>query len=274
MKRPRRGGAQSQLLQAAADMLTSADVVTTPSDKTGTPGARSWRPTPASGWCPTVPIRCPTGHRFRRRRVRGSLYVGRIVAREGPRPAAGRVRPGCATSIPNAELMIVGDWQRPPRGCGGGCSRAARRGCTQLVGRVPRDQLGAYYSGADVFVFPSLTDTQALVLHEAALCGLPFVIVDPELNLVVDPGVNALVARPNVVSLSQAIMSMLRQLQDPGFAGRADERSRELAGQWTIERQANEMMSIYTDLMAGRPVPVSEGLAPDLGRPRLGGRLH
>ena len=51
-------------------------------------------------------------------------------------------------------------------------------------------------------------------------------------------------------------------------------RSRELAGQWTIERQATEMMSIYEDLIAGRPVPVSENLKPDLGRPRLGGRLH
>ena len=49
---------------------------------------------------------------------------------------------------------------------------------------------------------------------------------------------------------------------------------RELAGQWTIERQATEMMSIYEDLIAGRPVPVSENLKPDLGRPRLGGRLH
>ncbi len=116
--------------------------------------------------------------------------------------------------------MIVGDWHEGPPGLRRRLQKAARRGGTRLVGRVPRDELAAYYSGSDVFVFPSLTDTQALVLHEAALCGLPLVIVDPELNLVVDPGVNALVARPNMVSLSQAIMSMLRLLKDPAFAAR------------------------------------------------------
>ena len=123
-------------------------------------------------------------------------------------------------------------------------------------------------------MFPSQTDTQALVLHEAALCGLPLVVVDPELNLVIDPGVNALVARPNMVSLSQTIMSMLRQLKDPAFAARAANRSRELAATWTIDRQATETLQIYTDLMAGRQVQLSDDLKPDLGRPRLGGRLH
>ena len=67
---------------------------------------------------------------------------------------------------------------------------------------------------------------------------------------------------------------MLRLLKDPAFAARAAARSRELAGQWTIERQATEMLGIYTDLMAGRPVELSDYLKPDLGRPRLGGRLH
>ena len=33
--------------------------------------------------------------------------------------------------------------------------------------------LAALYASADVFVFPSLTDTFGLVLLEAAACGLP-----------------------------------------------------------------------------------------------------
>ncbi|MFT3859785.1 glycosyltransferase [Micropruina sp.] len=271
-KRPRRGGAQLQLLQAAADMLTSADVVTTPSDKTATrvlelaPGARV-RVVP-NGLDP-LPDRPPIA------KARGPrlLYVGRVSPEKGLDlllDAFELVR----DFEPNAELMIVGDWRGSPPGLRSRLQRAARRGGTRLVGRVPRDELAAYYTGSDVFVFPSVTDTQALVLHEAALCGLPLVITDPELNLVVDRGVNALVARPNMVSFSQAIMSMLRQLKDPVFAAAASARSRELAGQWTIDRQATEMMGIYDDLIAGRPVAVSDSLKPDLGRPRLGGRLH
>ena len=270
-KRPRRGGAQLQLLQAAADMLTSADVVTTPTDKTGkrvlelAPAARvRVVPNGTDALPDRPPIPRGKGPRL--------LYVGRVSPEKGLDLLLDAFEL-VLDFEPDAELVIVGDWKEAPPGLRRRLQRAARWGKTKLIGRVPREELAAYYLGADVFVFPSLTDTQALVLHEAALCGLPLVVVDQELNLVVDPGVNALVARSNLVSLSQAIMSMLRQLEDPGFASRAHARSRELAGQWTIARQASEMMSIYNDLIAGRPVPISEGLAPDVGRPRLGGRL-
>ena len=270
--RPRRGGAQLQLMQAAADMLTTADVVTTPSEKTGkrvlelAPAARV-RVVP-NGLDP-LPARRP----IPRGKGPRLLYVGRVSPEKGLDLLLDAFEL-VQDFEPDAELMIVGDWKESPPGLRRRLQQAARRGGTRLVGRVPREELNAYYTGSDVFVFPSQTDTQALVLHEAALSGLPLVLVDPELNLVVDPGTNAIVGRPNLVSLSQSIMLMLRQLKDAGFAARAAARSRELAGRWTIERQATEMMSIYNDLIAGRPVPVSEGLFPDLGRPRLGGRLH
>ncbi|MBP8920402.1 MAG: glycosyltransferase [Micropruina sp.] len=271
-KRPRRGGAQLELLQAAADMLSTADVVTTPSDKTGrrvlelAPEAKvRVVPNGADPLPPRPAIPPARGPRL--------LYVGRVSPEKGLElllDAFEIVR----DFEPYAELLIVGDYTDTTPQVRRRLLRSSRKGGVRLVGRVPHDELAAYYGGSDVFVFPSQTDTQALVLHEAALCGLPLVVVDPELNLVIDPGVNALVARPNMVSLSQTIMSMLRQLKDPAFAARAANRSRELAATWTIDRQATETLQIYTDLMAGRQVQLSDDLKPDLGRPRLGGRLH
>ncbi len=41
------------------------------------------------------------------------------------------------------------------------------------IGVLPQDQLAEVYSRADVFVFPSLTDTFGLVMVEAMACGLP-----------------------------------------------------------------------------------------------------
>ena len=38
--------------------------------------------------------------------------------------------------------------------------------------------VAAAYASADVLAFPSRTDTQALVLQEAALCGVPAVLAD------------------------------------------------------------------------------------------------
>ena len=42
-----------------------------------------------------------------------------------------------------------------------------------FTGMQADDKLPAYYSAADVFVFPSLTDTFGLVMLEAMACGTP-----------------------------------------------------------------------------------------------------
>jgi glycosyltransferase involved in cell wall biosynthesis len=41
------------------------------------------------------------------------------------------------------------------------------------IGVLAQDELAEVYSQADVFVFPSLTDTFGLVMVEAMACGLP-----------------------------------------------------------------------------------------------------
>lgn len=43
----------------------------------------------------------------------------------------------------------------------------------RFLGSKPNDQLPGYYNCADVFVFPSKTDTFGLVLVEAMACGVP-----------------------------------------------------------------------------------------------------
>ena len=264
-RRPRRGGAQVKLLQLAASMLVEADLVTTPSDKTAkrvleiAPSAKV-RVVPNG--TDALPVREPIA------RARGPrlLYVGRIAQEKGIDlllDAFELVR----DQVPHAELMIVGDWKNGQVSLRRRLQRAARFGGVKLTGQVPREELGAYYASADVFVFPSLTDTQALVLHEAAHVGLPLVVVDPELRLVVDPGVNAGLARPNAVSLAGVITGMLDALEDPDFAAAAHARSKELAAQWSVARQAQDFIEIYEALAAGRPIPLTEGLEPDYDRP-------
>ncbi len=263
-KRPRRGGAQVEVLELAANMLTDADLVTTPSDKTArrvleiAPNARVRVVPNGTDALPVLPpISKHRGPRL--------LYVGRISLEKGITlmlEAFELVR----DQIPNAELMIVGDWKNTPERLRHKLQRAARFGGVKLPGQIPREKLGAYYASGDAFVFASLTDTQALVLHEAAHAGLPFVMVDHELRLVIDPGVNAVLARPNAVSLAGAMVGMINALKDPEFAERARARSKEMAARWTIKNQSKEFVEIYEELAAGRPVAVTEGLKPDYGR--------
>ena len=262
-RRPRRGAAQVEVMQIAASMLAEADLVTTPSDKTGrrvlelAPSAKV-RVVP-NGTDPlpdAEPVAAANGPRL--------LYIGRIAQEKGIDlllDAFELVR----DEIPDAELMIVGDPDAGGAALGRRLHRATHAGVV-LGGHLPREALGAHYASADVFVFPSLTDTQALVLHEAAHAGLPFVLVDDELRLVVDPGVNALLARANPISLAGGIIEMLHALEDPEFAARAHARSRELAARWTIAGQSREVIELYEALAAGRPIELTHDLHPDLGR--------
>jgi glycosyltransferase involved in cell wall biosynthesis len=47
-----------------------------------------------------------------------------------------------------------------------------------FAGRVERSVLPAFYSGADLLVFPSVTETFGLVVLEAQACGLPALVSD------------------------------------------------------------------------------------------------
>lgn len=265
LKRPRRGGAQVELLQLASKMLTDADLVTTPSDKTGkrvleiAPSAKVRVVPNGTDALPELPpISKGKGPRL--------IYVGRISLEKGiglMLDAFELVR----SQVPHVELMIVGDWKETPAKLRRRLQRAARFGGVKLPGQIPREKLGAYYASGDAFVFASLTDTQALVLHEAAHAGLPFVMVDHELRLVIDPGTNAVLARANPVSLAGAMVSMLNALADPEFAEAARARSKEMAARWTIANQSKEFVDIYQALAQGREVELSEGLNPDYGRP-------
>ncbi|MDR1768690.1 MAG: glycosyltransferase [Propionibacteriaceae bacterium] len=268
--RPRRGKAQVELLGLAASMLSDSDLVTAPSAKTGkrvleiAPQAKVRVVPNGADALPVLPP-VPKGRGPR------LLYVGRIAAEKGidlMLDAFELVR----DQVPGVELMIVGDWRNTQPTLRRRLQRAAHFGGVKLTGQIPRDDLGAYYASADAFLFTSLTDTQALVLHEAAHAGLPFVMVDHELRLVVDPAVNAVLARPNAVSVAGACVRLLEALKDNDFAAAARARSIELANQWTIAKQATEFLNIYESLAAGRPVPLTDGLVPDLGRPVFPGR--
>lgn len=149
---------------------------------------------------------------------------------------------------PDAQLMIVGDWQRYPR-IKKLLAGARDTSGLMLPGEQPRESLGAFYAMADVFAFPSLTDTQALVLHEAALAGLPIVAVDHELQLVLEPGVNGELGRPTAASFAAAILRVLDR--NEAWRENASKRSVELASQWTVASQAEEMLRLYEQVAAG-----------------------
>jgi 1,2-diacylglycerol 3-alpha-glucosyltransferase len=64
-----------------------------------------------------------------------------------------------------------------------------------MGGFLDQDQLAAAYFLGDVFLFPSLSDTQGIVLYEARAAGLPVVATDSMASrAAVEPGQNGLFA--------------------------------------------------------------------------------
>lgn len=246
-----RGRSTALLLGVCQKMLETATLVTTPSPKTANHcqlmAPKAVIRVVPNGVDPLPPGPAPFPH------PAGPLvlYAGRIAPEKGI-PLLADAFALVHAQRPDARLCIVGDWQRY-----NGIERVLEQGRDAgriiLPGEQKRDALGAYYGMADVFAFASLTDTQALVLHEAALAGLPIVSVDHELNLVIDPGVNGEFTRPTPASLAAGILRVIAKIEEqPGWRERAAARSIELASQWSVESQAQEMLRIYADLAAGR----------------------
>jgi len=74
----------------------------------------------------------------------------------------------------NVNLLMVGDGPEMERLRGSGPSGPR----VIFTGRVDRRELPHFYSLADVFVFPSTTDTFGMVILEAQACGLPAMVTD------------------------------------------------------------------------------------------------
>ena len=245
-----RGRSTASLLGVCEKMLSSADLVTTPSPKTAS-RVRAIVPEANIKVVPNGVDPLPPGPPpFQRELGPLILYAGRIAPEKGI-PLLVEAFNLVYAQRPDARLCVVGDWQRYSK-IKKVLSQGQSLGRIILPGEKKRDQLGAYYGMADLFAFPSETDTQALVLHEAALAGLPIVSVDHELQLVIEPGVNGEITRPTAASLAAGMMRVIAKLDDHEWRTRASARSIELGSQWSIESQAEEMLRLYAEVAAGR----------------------
>lgn len=109
---------------------------------------------------------------------------------------------------PHAKLVLVGDFEYR-RTLEEHAARLDARDRVIFTGSMPRETLGAAYTNATVFAFPSLTDTQGLVLHEAANAGVPLVIIDKEVNELVVEGKTGYFADNNAESLAASLEKIL-----------------------------------------------------------------
>jgi 1,2-diacylglycerol 3-alpha-glucosyltransferase len=113
----------------------------------------------------------------------------------------------------DAHLVLVGEGPLRQRLLAEGLRLAVNDRLT-VIGPYPRHELGGIYASADVFAFPSVVDTQAFVLNEAAHEGLALLVSDTA-NCVVEDGVSAIVVPPEPAPYAAALARLGdRRLRD------------------------------------------------------------
>ena len=136
------------------------------------------------------------------------LYVGRLD-REKSVDRVLLAFDRVASTLPAARLILVGQGTEAAR-----LERLARAlpvaDRIRFCGARPHALLAPCYQAADVFVFASETETQGLVLVEAAACGLPAVAVGaPGCEEVVRDGDTGILTKGEPAALAEAVIGLL-----------------------------------------------------------------
>ena len=142
---------------------------------------------------------------------------------------------------PKAKLLFVGDFEyRKVLEKMAAESRYPNR--IIFTGFIDREQLGVVYATLDVFIFPSLKDTQGWVLHEAAHAKKPIVLIDRELSEVVIDGQNGYLAKNNATDIARKVTILLRS---PALRKQFGIRSKQLADRYTERKQRSKVIRLY-----------------------------
>lgn len=171
-------------------------------------------------------------------------FVGRL-AEEKNLPVLIKAFDKIAKARPHAKLLFVGDFEyRKTLEEMAARSRFAER--IVFTGAIQREKLGVAYAALDVFMFPSLKDTQGWVLHEAAHAGLPIVLIDRELSEVMIDGESGYFAKNNATDVARKVVELLRS---PTKREKFGTRSRELARVYTERRQTRQLLKLYEQII-------------------------
>lgn len=151
--------------------------------------------------------------------------------------------------LPSARLVLVGEGDDRPRlaqlahGLGLGS-------CVRFVGAVPHEAVGDYYQAADLFLFPSTSETQGIVVLEALAAGLPAVAVtsDAARDLLGDSQ-GGILTPEDPQAFAGSVVDLWSQPQKRQVMAEA---GRRIAARYSPDTCAATMLSLYQELVRSR----------------------
>lgn len=117
---------------------------------------------------------------------------------------------------------------------------------TTFTGSLGRADAFACYRSATVFGFPSLTDTQGLVINEACYSKKPVVYCDNQISPITIDGKTGLLAKPTVLDFAAKISQLI---ESPELVKELGDNARREAKKITIAKQAEKLEHLYRGLL-------------------------
>ncbi|MEK7605893.1 MAG: glycosyltransferase [Patescibacteria group bacterium] len=131
---------------------------------------------------------------------------------------------------------------------------ADKLGLSQRVhftGKIDQANIPLAYADAEIFVFASLTETQGIVILEAASSGLPFVVVkDGAYKHIIKTDVNGYQVPLNASAFAQKVLYLLDNATVRDKFGAASKRI--ISENFKPKKVAEDMVAVYTATLARR----------------------
>lgn len=204
-----------------------------------------------------TPVDLSQYHDLQPQRIRGALglenaelllFLGRLAA-EKNLPFLLRSFAAIAAKRPQARLLLVGKGPHESR-----LRRMVRKlnlhDLVTFAGPVPHTEIANYAAAADLLVFPSLTDTQGLVLIEAMAAGIPVVALEAPGPLdVLTQGGGVLVKRQED-AFADAVLELLGDKPRRRVLG---EQAAQVAQRYSIASTTARLIAVYEEALAATP---------------------
>jgi glycosyltransferase involved in cell wall biosynthesis len=205
------------------------------------------------GWSPQ---RFPVRASVEGRKASRFLFVGTLCVRKG----IPQLLRAWEWSRIAGELTLVGDVEPALAGL---VEAAVRSGSVRHVRYT--DDVGAFYAGADAFVFPTLEEGCPQVTMEAAGCGLPIITTQMGAGRLIRDGSNGIVIDGNdVMALARAMRTVAGDL---ALRRRLSGQVAVDALQFTYEKVSAKRAVTFSDIVASRQRSKTQARLPGVAEP-------
>lgn len=189
--------------------------------------------------------------------TRRVLYVGRVSEEKNLRLLADAWR-WVAGRFPDAALVVAGDGPFRPE-----MQKLLAGTPAYFLGKQNDQQLGVLYASADLFAFPSRTDTLGQVVMEAQCSGLPAVVSDTggPSELVDDDETGLVLPAVPPDDTRRWAEALVRLLEDSALRLRLASGARERASRYTLTRSFESFWATHERAASG-PLTEAERSAP------------